>query len=317
MAPETMVEMKKTEWQRLSDLIERVEGGRGNLSSVEVAEIGRLYRATTSDFAIAQRDFPRHDVTAFLNKLVARAHASVYRSDPFSLKQVKRFFTHVMPQTFRQCWRYIAVAAILLFLPAFIAGGAAAVEPGTTQFTLSAGAEGIITAVEEKEPWFYFEGDEQAYASGMITTNNIRVSILAFAGGMTGGLLTVFVLISNGLMLGGLLGLAGYHQFFDLHNFVIGHGVIELSMICVAGGAGLMFGWAMINPGYLTRSDALMLAGRRALVLLVTCALWLIVAGLIEGFISPRETLNPIIKWIVGIGSGILMYAYFLLAGRE
>ena len=150
----------------------------------------------------------------------------------------------------------------------------------------------------------------------MITTNNIQVSIFAFAGGMTAGVYTLFIMIQNGLMLGSLLGLASFHEFNDLWNFVIGHGVIELSVIGLAGGAGLMLAWAMLYPGRLTRSDAIYKAGRDALTLLIGAALMLIVAGLIEGFISPRELLSPSIKWGVGIGSGVLMYSYFLLAGR-
>ena len=133
---------------------------------------------------------------------------------------------------------------------------------------------------------------------------------------MTAGVYTLLIMMQNGFMLGSLLGLASHHEFFDLWNFVIGHGVIELSVIGIAGGAGLILTYAILNPGNLTRRDAIYLAGREALILLIGAALMLIVAGLIEGFISPREFLPSPIKWGVGIGSGILMYSYFLLSGR-
>ncbi len=300
-------------WDLLSKMLDKKHA----YSQEELAEIGRLYRSATNDFAIAQRDYPQHEVTKYLNLLVARAHAFVYQTKPFSLKMVRTFFTHTIPKTFRSSWPYFATASLIFWLPFLLGLITILAVPSASVFAIPVGMEAVQNAIEDHQPWFYFEGDEQASASGMITSNNIRVSILAFAGGMTAGVLTTYVLLLNGLMAGGLVGFAINHQFFDLTNFIIGHGVIELNMICLAGAAGLCLAWAIIRPGYLSRQDALFLAGRRAIVLLITCALFLIVAGLIEGFISPREHLNPLYKWLVGVGSGILMYAYLLLAGRD
>ncbi len=317
MSPEQFVANRRGQWERLSDLVDLTDKGVSQLAPAQVAEIGRLYRATTSDLAIAQRDYPRHEVASFLNQLVARAHAAVYRGDPFTLKQLLRFFTHVMPQTFRETWRYFAVASLIFWLP-FVGGLIlVATFPETASLAMPAGTEQIATNIIEHEPWFYFEGDEQAQFSAFIATNNVRVSILAFAGGMAAGFLTVFVLMFNGLTFGSLFGFAIHHDFFELVHFAIGHGVIELNMICLAGAAGLMLGWAIVRPGYLSRRDALFVAGRKALVLLMICAIFLVVAGLIEGFISPREFLNPVVKWATGIVSGMLMFAYLLLFGRQ
>jgi uncharacterized membrane protein SpoIIM required for sporulation len=101
-----------------------------------------------------------------------------------------------------------------------------------------------------------------------------------------------------------------------LWTFVIGHGVIELSVIFMAGGAGLSIGWALLRPGLLRRRDALMLASRKAILLIIGCVPLLLIAGLIEGFISPAESLPWTIKWIVGLVSGILLYGYLIFAGR-
>jgi len=148
--------------------------------------------------------------------------------------------------------------------------------------------------------------------------NNIQVSLLAFASGLTAGLLTLWVLFFNGLMIGTLTGLTAFHGIgFELWTFVIGHGMIELSVIFMAGGSGLMLGWAILRPGLLRRRDALAQAARKAVYLLLGAVPWLIVAGSIEGFISPNEDIAIPIKWTVGIVSGILLYSYLLLAGRE
>jgi len=93
--------------------------------------------------------------------------------------------------------------------------------------------------------------------------------------------------------------------------------VIELSVICMAGGAGLMLGWSLIRPGLLRRRDALILAARKAVRLLVGGIPLLVVAGMIEGFISPAEDIAVWFKWAVGLGSGVLLYGYLILAGRQ
>ena len=85
----------------------------------------------------------------------------------------------------------------------------------------------------------------------------------------------------------------------------------------MAGGSGLMLGWAILRPGLMRRRDALAQAARKAVYLLLGAVPWLVMAGTIEGFISPSETIAIPVKWIVGIISGILLYGYLLLAGRE
>jgi uncharacterized membrane protein SpoIIM required for sporulation len=148
-------------------------------------------------------------------------------------------------------------------------------------------------------------------------TNNIRVSFLAFAGGVLLGLLTVYVLIVNGLQIGGILGLCAQFGLADeLLTFVVGHGVIELSVIFVAGGSGLQLGWALLRPGPYRRRDALVRAGRRAVRLVAGCVPLLIIAGLIEGFISP-SALPATLKANVGLISGVLLYTYWLKAGKS
>ena len=308
---------RKADWETLSILLDKSQKAIQGLTPSDVQTLGRLYRAVTSDLALAQRDFPRHRVTTYLNQLVARAHAVVYRGEPLALKRLFDFFRVDFPRTFRATFAFTFVAMLLLFVPAIAAGVSAAVQPESAIWLLPPEMQDAVKMIEEGELWTDIPVNERPYASSAIMTNNIRVSFLAFGGGITAGLLTFYITVFNGVMLGTLLGLTYHYGIPDLANFVIAHGMIELSVICMAAGSGLMLGWAILRPGLLRRRDSLTLAAGQAVKLLLGAVPWLIIAGTIEGFISPAENVPPFVKWTVGITSGIVMYSYLIFAGRE
>ena len=318
MRVDEFYQSRKGDWETLSRLLDQSQRDMRALSESQVRDLARLYRATTSDLALAKRDFPRNEVTIYLNQLVARAHAVVYRSEPLALRRLWLFATIGFPRLFRETWIFTFIAALLFILPAVASGFVTYYRPESATLLLPPETHGLIGIVEDKELWIDIPVEERPYASAFIMRNNIQVSFLAFASGLTAGLLTLWVLFFNGLLIGTLTGLTAFHGIgFELWTFVIGHGVIELTIIFIAGGSGLMLGWAILRPGLMRRRDALAQAARKAVYLLLGAVPWLVVAGTIEGFISPNENIAIPVKWAVGIVSGILLYSYLLLAGRE
>lgn len=310
-------QLRQADWQSLTELLDRGQHNLRRLSPEDVHALGRLYRAAASDLALAQRDFPDQRVTAYLNQLVARAHSLVYRSEPWAVGRLLRFFTHDFPRAYRNLFPFILAASLLLIIPALAAGIGAAVEPAAARWLLPEAIQPVIRDLEQQELWTDIPVHERPFASSFIMQNNLRVAFLAFSSGVLCGVFTVWVLILNGLMLGGVTGLAAHYGVaFELWTFVIGHGVIELSVIAMAGGAGLRLGWAVLQPGLHRRRDALAEAARRAVRLVGGGVPLLVVAGLIEGFVSPAEGLPWPVKWGMGLGTGALLYGYLLLAGR-
>ncbi len=318
MHADELYRTRKVDWERLTRLLDLGQNNISHLTPEQIQELGSLYRATTSDLAVAQRDFPRHQITAYLNHLVGQAHATIYRSEPMARRRLVQFVAAGYPRAFRRAWPFILAAALLFLVPAVLAGLGIYLEPQAARWLLPEETQRLIPLIEQKELWVDIPLTERPFTSSFIMQNNIRVAFLAFSGGVLCGLMTIWVMVMNGLVLGGITGLTAYYGVgFELWTFVIGHGMIELSVIIIAGGSGLMLGWALLHPGLLRRRDALALAARQAVTLLSGCVPLLIIAGLIEGFISPAEGLPWAVKWIVGLGSGILLYSYLLLGGRE
>ena len=172
--------------------------------------------------------------------------------------------------------------------------------------------------IETKTHWWESLNEEgNQIGAANIMQNNIRVTIMTFALGAMLGLGTIYYLAYNGANIASVLALtyqAGFGN--DLVTFMVGHGVIELSCIFIAGGAGLLIGSAMILPGDLSRADALKTRGMEAVRLMMGVALLLVVAAIIEGFISPAP-INPRIKFGIGALTGLALYSYLLFAGRE
>jgi uncharacterized membrane protein SpoIIM required for sporulation len=156
--------------------------------------------------------------------------------------------------------------------------------------------------------------DRPLMASGIIT-NNVRVAIACFAGGIFLGVGSLALLGFNGLMIGATAGhfanqgLLGY-----LLEFILGHGLLELFAIWVAGAAGFLLGRSVVAPGNLSRSDALVLSGRTAVRMVGGAAVLLVASGLIEGFVSAGGG-DVTFRATASVGSLAFLAAYLLNGG--
>ena len=313
MTIDRFVEDRRTRWARLGHLVSGARGRVDRLKADEVLELGHLYRATTSDLAIARRDFASDVATERLNDLVAAAHALVYSEAPTSGRRLRRFVLRELPATVRANWRFTLLALGILLVPlvvTFLLGvatpdiAANALDPETREH------------LAQRRLWTDIPDQYRPIVGPLIIVNNVRVAVMAFAGGLTAGMLTLYVLIGNGALLGTIFAVVqGYGMTGGLLTFTAAHGPLEMSAIVLSGGAGLRLAWAILRPGERSRRDALRLAGAQAVrvMLLVTPALG--VAGILEGFLSPSNA--PLgLKVTAGFTAFGLLWLYILAAGR-
>lgn len=314
MTIDRFVEDRRARWARLGQLTSAARGRVDRLSADEVLELGRLYRATTSDLAIARRDFARDVATERLNDLVAAAHALVYSEAPTSARRLRRFVLEELPASVRAQLPW-TVAAILLSLGFGVV--TYAVGLAFPQIAQNALPEETRQQLSRRQLWTDIPEGFRPIAGPLIIVNNVRVAIVAFAGGMTVGVLTVYVLATTGAMLGTIFAVVqGYGLAGGLLAFIAGHGVLELSAIFLSGGAGLRLAWAIVRPGDRSRGDALRLGAAQAARVMLLVIPVLGVAGLIEGFLSPSGA-SDLVKAAVGIATGLLLWGYILFSGRR
>ena len=317
MPIDRFITQRKNAWQRLEDLLKLLDTATlKRLRREEVRELGRIYRRTASDLAIARAESRDPRLVNYLNSLVIRAHGRIYRAESHGWKRVLLFFTQELPQTFRRTWRYTLLSFSVFALFGFFGFIGTRNDP---EFSELVGVDPTFREmnIETKTRWWETLNNQNQVGASAIITNNIQVTIYTFAFGALCGLGTLFYLAYNGANIASVLALtyrAGFGS--DLVTFMVGHGVIELSCIFISGGAGLLIGSAMIMPGNMTRADALKTRGMEAVRLMMGVAVLLCVAGIIEGFISPAP-INPRIKYTIAALTGVTLYSYLLFVGRE
>ncbi len=310
------IAQRRANWQQLDALVARARVNVRALSLHDLDELGHLYRSATADLALAQRDFPKQAATVYLNHLVGRAHNVVYRAAPLRWQSLRRFYSESYPRLYRGLLNYTILAAAIFMLGALAAFLVVWRSPEAIYIIAGEGIGALVERVEEGDMWTDIAPGARSAAAGIIFTNNIQVMFLTFAGGVAAGLLSAWVLLNNGLSLGAVFGLLQFHGLAArLAEFVVAHGVIELSIIFLAGGCGLYLGDGLIRPGLYSRRAVLIDRGRIGVQLILGSAPLLVIAGLIEGFISPSG-LPWVVKTAVGLLTGGALYWYWLRVGR-
>jgi uncharacterized membrane protein SpoIIM required for sporulation len=308
------IEKRKAHWTRLEALLALGQRGVSRLTHDELRELALLYRQTAADLSTAREHRADAQLARRLNQLLGRAHNLIYSGQPPRPRGLVGFYTRTFPQTFRATWRYSLAATVLFLLGAIMGSGVSLVDPGFQRFILGGP---MMDTIERREMWTHGILTIKPVASSAILTNNLSVAFAAFALGVTAGLGTAWMMVLNGLLIG-VVGTACFRAGLSLSlwSFVAPHGSLELPAIFIAGGAGLILGRGLLDPGMLPRSEALAESGGRAIRLLLGVIPMLIIAGAIEGFISP-VALPPTPKFVIGAAMFVLLTLYLTRAGRR
>ncbi len=294
----------RSSWNRLGQL-SAAASRPDRLTPAEVDELISLYQQVSAQLSFARQHFAEPGLTNELNTLVAAANATIYRRTSSPAAGLRRFFAVTFPAAVWHIRGFVTVAAVALLGPMALTG-----------VWLAANSEALAYAAPDAVQAAYVEEDFEAYYSSApaaqfateVLVNNIQVSFLAFAAGVVFGLGSVAVLVYNGASAGVALALfiqAGQQSKF--WGLILPHGLLELSAVIIAGGAGMTLGWALVSPGDRSRAQAFTDAARRSVMVVLGLMLAFVTAGIIEGFVTPSG-----LPTAARVGVGVLVEAAFV-----
>lgn len=300
-------------WREADERAARFARGRTEDVS-DAARVADDYRLLAHDLARARALIPSSRAREYLEGAYARTHATLHHGATNAVSALRRLFVEETPAALRWLAPYVLWSTVIFVLAA--CAGYALVHRYPDLIALFASPQ-MIATVEGGKLWT--QGMLNIVPSSILSveilTNNIVVSLFAYCFGFMFGLGTLYILGLNGLMLGAIFAFVGEHGLAgQLFSFIVPHGCVELSVMCLSGAAGAAIGEALIRPGARGRLESFRAATLRTGVVLLACAVLLVGAGLIEGFISPDPRVSLAPRIAIGVGYWCLMVAF--LSGR-
>jgi uncharacterized membrane protein SpoIIM required for sporulation len=315
------VARKRERWDEFQRLAERAAArGLDSFAAHELPDFAARYREVAADLARARTYGCDEATRGRLERLAAAGHNALYREERSTWRRIWEVLARECPAAIVGARGYVLVAFLCFAAPAAAGYALMRQKPALAaellpEVMLRRAEAGSARQAEGKRYVDVAAEDRPLMASGIIT-NNVRVAIACFAGGIFLGVGSLILVGFNGLAIGASaghftnVGLLGY-----LLTFILGHGLLELFAIWVAAAAGFLLGRSVVAPGDLQRSDALVLSGRRAVRMVGGAAVLLVVAGLIEGFVSAGT--GGLVVRAGASGLSLAFLAIYLLNGRR
>jgi uncharacterized membrane protein SpoIIM required for sporulation len=306
MKQSVFIKMNKAKWQEFEDKLKQ--------ERTPAEEIAKMYVHLTEDLAFSKGRYPKAELTAYLNKLALKAHNLVYQNKPERKSRIITFWRDEVPHLMYFSGRQMLYSFLLL-----AAGVLVGVMSGVHDETFARLILGddyvdmTIRNIESGKPMGVYGSMDQIGMFFYITTNNIRVSFLAFMAGILSSFFVGMILFRNGVMLGVFHYFFYQHGIFDHNILTIWlHGTIEITSIVLAGSAGLILGNGLLFPGTYPRLESLKREGKRGLKIVVGLIPFFIIAGFIESFITRYGDMPLVLKLAIILGSAFLMLYYFV-----
>lgn len=311
---DSYVMANNAEWQRLEELVAEAQKKRRKLKGEELDELLARYQRASAHLSHVRTTYADPLVTQRLTRIVSAARAVIYGSQPKARGAFISFFSSTFPAAVWSARVFIFLSTLAFVIPAIVT----AVWLANSDAAIEAIAPPALREayVEEEFEAYYSSAPASEFATRVLI-NNIQVSFLAFVIGIMWMFPTVLILAFNGANLGyaaGLFYAAGEAPKF--WGLILPHGLLEISAILVAGGAGMQMGWALIKPGDRTRGDALTEEAKRAASIVIGLIVVFICAGLIEGFVTP----SPLDTWArvsIGAAAFLAFWSYVFALGPQ
>ena len=286
-----------------------------NNSQITPDQLADYYIHLTNDLSYAQTYFPESKTLKYLNSITSEAHQKIYKNKKESKNSIISFWKEEFPLFFVNHHKMLFYAFLLFAIATAIGVISTINDDSFVRLILGdAYVNKTIDNIENGDPTaIYKSGGEIGTFLG-ITINNIRVALLAYAFGVITSLGTGYVLFSNGVMLGAFFTMF-YNRdlLFEASKTIWLHGTIEISVIVIAGCAGMIMGNSILFPKTYSRRVSFVRGAKDGLKVVVSTIPFFIIAGFIEGFVTRYSNMPVWLAMSIIFGSLLLILYYYII----
>jgi uncharacterized membrane protein SpoIIM required for sporulation len=305
MREAAFVKQNKDKWLEFESILK-------NKTSIDPDLLSDLYIEVTDHLSYAKTFYKNSNTERYLNQLASQAHQKIYKTKKEPKNRLISFFKTEFPLMFNEHHRELLIA-FLTFGFFVLAGAFSAANEGdfVRSFLGDAYVNMTLENIEKGDPMAVYKEQGEFNMFLGITLNNIKVALFAFGYGIMFGVGTLYIMMQNGIMLGSF-------QYFFFEKGLLWesartiwiHGTIEISVIIIAGCAGLVMGNGMIFTGTLPRLESFKQGVINGLKILMSTIPFFIIAGFLEGFVT-RHTEMPDWLAILIIGSSLTLILFY------
>ncbi len=284
-----------------------------NKDQIPPDKLASLYMEVTDHLSYAQTFYPQSKTLEYLNHLASQSHSIIYKTKRESSKRFITFFTEEFPLIMYQYQKQLLIA-FLTFLLFSLIGAYSAASDGTFVRAILGDRYVNMTLdnIEQGDPMGVYKEQGELNMFLGITINNVKVAFYAFIYGMLLTIGSLYIIMQNAIMVG------SFQYFFfeqgvgweSIRTIWI-HGTIEISVIIIAGCAGMVLGNSILFPNTYTRLASFKRGMKNGLKIVVSTVPLFIIAGFLEGFVT-RHTEMP--DWlailIIATSLAIILFYY-------
>lgn len=296
-------------WEKFEQIVK-------SANRVSADEISDLYLSLQDDLAYARTFYPKSNTTRYLNELTAHFHRAIYKNKKEKGSRFIAFWKYEVPYAVLKSHRQLFYALLVFLVSILIGTVSSANDENFVRLIMGDSYVNMtLENIEKGDPMAVYSkmhGQQMFFA---ISSNNIYVSFLAYVMGIFFSVGSVYMLFTNGVMVG-----AFQYMFYQKHILTTAllaiylHGALELSAIVIAAGAGIVLGNSILFPGTYSRMDAVTEAAKRSLKIIIGLVPVFVVAALLESFVTRYYNVMPqLLRVIIILVSFSFIVWYFIL----
>lgn len=308
MREASFVKQNKKKWLFFEEVLEKKK-------QISPDKLSDLYMEITDDLSYSKTFYPGSKTTGYLNSLGAKAHHKIYKTKKESKGRLKTFFTQAFPKEFISYHKELLIAFVVFFFFTIVGAYSASQDASFVRLILGDSYVNMtLENIAKGDPMAVYKGAGEGSMFLMITLNNIRVAMYAFIFGLLCAVGTLYIMMRNGIMLGTFLYLFVENDLiWESSRTIWIHGTIEISVIIIAGCAGLVLGKGILFPKTYTRLESFKRSLKAGLKIMLSTIPFFIVAGFLEGFVTRRTGMPDWLAVLIILSSLFAVVYYYII----